>query len=809
MIESMQSEKVDNPATGFGLVSRPPLLQRKCACGAPSGLSGPCDSCQDKRLAVQRYASDRISLDSALMTVAQPLLPSARSLVGGDRFRVDAIPDLIKTQETTQVRTKSAISEAGDPFEQEADRAAAIITGSSINQAVDAPAPGQTAAPIIQRVAAEPSPASTAPVPSDSAEAQPMGLIVEDDTAEVQPHQMRKSDFLAQLSSELYSTAEPILATRGRTAANCPYLVNWIDYGYMRSGRYVEAFVRRFGGGATTVASAQEYFPLMKERLRQSLLIWAESGRITGVPLDLASDVVATKQMSEVQRLGGQVQSESTPGSSSAAGAVQAKAADGLSSPSSDPEAVQNQLSAGTPLESNTRQRMESAFGYNFSRVRVHDDAKAASLATRLNARAFTVGHDVAFAAGEYSPGSLVGDALLAHELAHVVQQGGATTDLAALGISSPSASLETDADRSAVGAVVSLWGQGKARFADLRNNSFPRLRSGLRLSRCESCSCNSAPRDAAPDAPRDAGRDAGPDAGRDAGPDAQTPDAGPPPTACNLTPTTDDQAVLDRINRLGQSERLRFLTGRMDPSTAVFGEIQTSINSRVNTKVSALNNIRPAELTTIRPMSRYRGFLQNPPGSTSQPQAQIVFEKFFLVGSRSGGWDSLPRAYRNPNGTVNRDRWLREATLTRLQHILRFSAVPGASRHHWHTDVDFNSTTSADWEGTGTLATLGTWLSRNACREGFVQAYTAGRSGGHALEQWHYSYAPIAIGIRQLYGTQVLPSAPLESEVIAPLIAEFSRRAAEAGVTMPPDFETGLRQLNIAEYVNTIEPSL
>jgi hypothetical protein len=80
---------------------------------------------------------------------------------------------------------------------------------------------------------------------------------------------------------------------------------------------------------------------------------------------------------------------------------------------------------AAHPLESGTRSRMESAFGHDFSGVRVHTDGDAAASATRLDARAYTLGSNVAFAAGEYQPGTVMGDALIAHELAHVVQQQG------------------------------------------------------------------------------------------------------------------------------------------------------------------------------------------------------------------------------------------------------------------------------------------------------------------------------------------------------------------------------------------------
>ncbi|MGB7539434.1 MAG: DUF4157 domain-containing protein [Anaerolineales bacterium] len=69
----------------------------------------------------------------------------------------------------------------------------------------------------------------------------------------------------------------------------------------------------------------------------------------------------------------------------------------------------------------------ESRFGSNFSGVRVHTGAQAAETARRLNARAFTVGRDVVFAAGQYTPGTEAGNRLLAHELAHTVQQNRAT----------------------------------------------------------------------------------------------------------------------------------------------------------------------------------------------------------------------------------------------------------------------------------------------------------------------------------------------------------------------------------------------
>jgi Domain of unknown function (DUF4157) len=79
--------------------------------------------------------------------------------------------------------------------------------------------------------------------------------------------------------------------------------------------------------------------------------------------------------------------------------------------------------SPGQPLDPTTRTFMEPRFGYDFSQVRVHTDAKAAKSSTSIKARAFTSGQDIFFQQGEYKPHSRVGQKLLAHELTHVVQQ--------------------------------------------------------------------------------------------------------------------------------------------------------------------------------------------------------------------------------------------------------------------------------------------------------------------------------------------------------------------------------------------------
>jgi hypothetical protein len=78
----------------------------------------------------------------------------------------------------------------------------------------------------------------------------------------------------------------------------------------------------------------------------------------------------------------------------------------------------------GKPLPESTRSYFESHFGADFSQVRVHTDSKASETAKSINAKAFTTEKDVVFSAGQFTPETSSGKRLLAHELAHVIQQG-------------------------------------------------------------------------------------------------------------------------------------------------------------------------------------------------------------------------------------------------------------------------------------------------------------------------------------------------------------------------------------------------
>jgi hypothetical protein len=85
--------------------------------------------------------------------------------------------------------------------------------------------------------------------------------------------------------------------------------------------------------------------------------------------------------------------------------------------------------SPGRPLDPVVRAFMEPRLGFDFSQVRVHNDGPAAESARGVHALAYTLGPDIVFGAGRYAPDTADGRRLLTHELAHVIQQGGGSTN--------------------------------------------------------------------------------------------------------------------------------------------------------------------------------------------------------------------------------------------------------------------------------------------------------------------------------------------------------------------------------------------
>jgi hypothetical protein len=300
------------------------------------------------------------------------------------------------------------------------------------------------------------------------------GLIVEDSITELSAGQMKKSDFLNQLRAEVCQAIEAALVDMGRMTEDCPYLNYWFDFYGQKKSKHIERAIHRYAPNASNITSATGYISVITRRARQAAETWARTGEITGVPEGVPTTVP------------GEAPAESGKGAVTASSPVMFKAREGGDKAADDPQAIQAELGDGRPLDSGVRSRMESAFGMDFAYVRTHTDSIASRLSTRFNAPAFTVGDHVAFGAGEYQPGTLLGDALVAHELAHVVQQRGVSDSVASMKSSDSNyTALECDADKAAMGAIASLGDGANSRLKDIAQHAVPRLKSGLSLQRC------------------------------------------------------------------------------------------------------------------------------------------------------------------------------------------------------------------------------------------------------------------------------------------------------------------------------------
>ena len=128
----------------------------------------------------------------------------------------------------------------------------------------------------------------------------------------------------------------------------------------------------------------------------------------------------------EADRISGHVLATPARSGVGGAGQIRRDAGQSRGETATAPSSVQHALaSPSKPLEPALRRDMEQNFGWDFSTVRVHLGAIAEQSARDVNARAYTVGSNMVFGAGEFNPGTREGRRLLAHELTHVVQQSG------------------------------------------------------------------------------------------------------------------------------------------------------------------------------------------------------------------------------------------------------------------------------------------------------------------------------------------------------------------------------------------------
>lgn len=106
--------------------------------------------------------------------------------------------------------------------------------------------------------------------------------------------------------------------------------------------------------------------------------------------------------------------------------------------------------------------------------------------------------------------------------------------------------------------------------------------------------------------------------------------------------------------------------------------------------------------------------------------------------------------------------KWLRKKyqgwkDLDKVKDILKYSSMPGTSRHHWGTDVDFNSV-ELSYFSSGEGKKLYDWLVAHGAEFGFAQTYTSKSGGrtGYEEEKWHWSYMPLSTKMLDEYNSQI-----------------------------------------------------
>ncbi|HTE49438.1 MAG TPA: DUF4157 domain-containing protein, partial [Kofleriaceae bacterium] len=285
--------------------------------------------------------------------------------------------------------------------------------------------------------------------------AAPEILIAEDDARALAPGQMRRGDFLSALHGQATAAAGQELGPLW-SAEGCPFLEQYFAEYRGRPGRDAEQTLRRFTRSNAT--TAQALLTAASERIRQGIRHWRDTGEM---PADIAA---------------------ASPAAAKAAGEAGATPA-----PPGTAAAKVSSFGPGRQLEAATAQRMGDAFDASFAGVTVHTGPEAARAVAAEGATAMAVGEHVAFAAGAYQPGTLEGDAVLAHELAHTMQQRGGGDALAQLApLAGESAAHESDADQATGSAIARLWGKLKGGARAMASRARVELTSGLQLQRCK-----------------------------------------------------------------------------------------------------------------------------------------------------------------------------------------------------------------------------------------------------------------------------------------------------------------------------------
>ncbi len=457
---------------------------------ADKGVTAP--TAGDAAQAAVDKKSGGAPVDSGVRAAVEPHVGAD---LGGVRVHSDPL-----SQQSTAAMGARAFAHGGDVFLGPGESATDVgLMAHELTHVVQQGAAGEKGAQRKLEVGAANSPAeqqADAVAGAVVGGAAPQQLIV-DDAAPVADGQMNRNAFLAALKPEVMKAAEEELGFV-RAVIGCPYIEKYFAMYSQRDARTIESAARKFAPGARNAKNARDLIPPLVAQVREGVRAWMKDGSLIGPAAELDPAAAAAARSSHDEGpspAGGSAQTKPIDGDRRAPVELEDDAArsagvvDGaLAKPAVDarsPAAIRDSLGDGQALDSGVASRMGDAMGENFADVRIHTDSNAARLARQEGATAFTVGTNVAFDSGQYQPGTPRGDALLAHELAHVAQQRGTTSADAhakRAEATAESPAHEEDADRAATGVMGRLWGGVKS-AGDRIGTA---MRAPFQLSRCK-----------------------------------------------------------------------------------------------------------------------------------------------------------------------------------------------------------------------------------------------------------------------------------------------------------------------------------
>ena len=217
------------------------------------------------------------------------------------------------------VRAKLRVSQPGDADEQEADRAADQVvtamrapkiqrkcdcggTCASCAEEENATIHRSVVSPLvrssqlgIQRAPAEQAPAETTPETHHRKHKTHTpalhSFVVDDEAKEIQPRQMRKSQFIALLRTDACAAADAVLASVKHSTKACPYVEKWLSFYEKQSASHIESALHKYAPETAKARSAHEAIRMVVVRIQKAAFTWAKTGKIEGLPDELAKQI--------------------------------------------------------------------------------------------------------------------------------------------------------------------------------------------------------------------------------------------------------------------------------------------------------------------------------------------------------------------------------------------------------------------------------------------------------------------------------------------------------------------------------------